>query len=189
MVACSSGSEVRTVSVELNGAMDDGYPWTQVLLPPQTPTTVPYGPAGTELPTEGGTGGIRVVGDRTESLRGSPDRLLCDRQKLVDDLERDPARMTAWSGVFDVDDVRSYVRTLTPVLLRADTRVTDHGFEGAGRSRSNQFSRPGRSFWSTTTACRGFGVYKAALSWPPSSARIRKYRVTGGRTFRRIGSW
>ena len=137
MVACSSGSEVRTVSVELNGAMDDGYPWTQVLLPPQTPTTVPYGPAGTELPTEGGTGGIRVVGDRTGLYGGSPDRLLCDRQKLVDDLERDPARMTAWSGVFDVDDVRSYVRTLTPVLLRADTRVTDHGFEG-GRAQPVQ---------------------------------------------------
>ncbi|MBC2641008.1 MULTISPECIES: DUF6777 domain-containing protein [unclassified Rhodococcus (in: high G+C Gram-positive bacteria)] len=130
VVACSSGPGGHPDPVDLDAATDSGQlPWTEVLLPPQTPTTVPFGPPGTDLPAEPRAAGIRVIGDRAGLYGGSPDRVLCDRQRLVDDLEGDPARMQAWSSVFHVDDVRNYVRTLTPVLLRADTRVTNHGFD------------------------------------------------------------
>nr|GLK36778.1 hypothetical protein GCM10017611_36350 [Rhodococcus wratislaviensis] len=130
LVACSSGSGSNPDPVDLDRATDNGQlPWTEVLLPPQTPTTVPFGPPGTDLPSEPRPAGIRVIGDRAGLYGGSPDRVLCDRQRLVDDLEQDPARLQAWSSVFQVDDVRNYVRTLTPVLLRADTRVTNHGFD------------------------------------------------------------
>ncbi|MGW4332109.1 DUF6777 domain-containing protein [Rhodococcus koreensis] len=129
-VACSSGSGGNPEPIDLDRATDQGQlPWTEVLLPPQTPTTVPFGPPGTDLPGEPRAAGIRVIGDRAGLYGGSPDRVLCDRQRLVDDLEGDPARLEAWSSVFQVDDVRNYVRTLTPVLLRADTRVTNHGFD------------------------------------------------------------
>ncbi|MFZ2173128.1 MAG: DUF6777 domain-containing protein, partial [Rhodococcus sp. (in: high G+C Gram-positive bacteria)] len=136
-IACSGGSS-QSEPIELTGATADAEaPWTAVLLPPQTPTTVPYGPPGTDLPAEPGDVGIRVPGDRAGLYGGSPDRPLCNRQLLVDELEQNPGRMSAWSAVFKIDDVRSYVRTLTPVLLRADTRVTDHGFV-SGRAKPFQ---------------------------------------------------
>lgn len=49
-------------------------------------------------------------------------------RNLVDTLEQDPAKIEAWLGVLKVTDARDYVRKLTPVLLRADTRVTTHEY-------------------------------------------------------------
>ena len=113
---------------------DEDQPWTNRLLPPQTPTQVPSDPSGGDLSEDVSTG---ASGDRAGLYGGSLDRPLCDRTRLVDDLERDPLRAAAWSRVLDVDDVRGYVDTLTPVLLRADTRVTRYGFDD-GRARARE---------------------------------------------------
>lgn len=129
VAACSNGPETQPRPLALDRVISDGrLPWTDRLLPPQIPTVVPPGPPGADLPSA--DAGLSVSGDRVGLYGGSLDRVLCDRERLVADLESDPIKVEAWSGVLDVDDVRSYVRTLTPVLLRADTRVTNHGYSG-----------------------------------------------------------
>jgi hypothetical protein len=63
----------------------------------------------------------------------------CDPEKLVTFLESNPALGRAWAAVegIQVSEIRSYVATLTPVLLRRDTRVTNHGYRN-GRATAHQ---------------------------------------------------
>lgn len=70
---------------------------------------------------EGGTPGL---------YGGTRDDGRCDAEALVAFLEANPAEARAWAGVLgiEVGGISDYVGTLTPTLLRSDTRVTNHGF-------------------------------------------------------------
>jgi hypothetical protein len=73
----------------------------------------------------------RVRGD-TEGLYGGTQRgTSCDAAKLVAFLQAHPEKGVAWAGVLKLtlQQIPSFVSQLTPVILRADTRVTNHGFE------------------------------------------------------------
>jgi Domain of unknown function (DUF6777) len=61
---------------------------------------------------------------------GTLNESACDREQLVDFLggHADKARAFADTLDIDVDDIPAYVATLTPLILRGDTRVTNHGF-------------------------------------------------------------
>ena len=54
----------------------------------------------------------------------------CDAEGLITFLGQDPDRAGAWAGVVGItaDQIPAFIRDLTPVLLRADTRVTDHRY-------------------------------------------------------------
>lgn len=54
----------------------------------------------------------------------------CDAQKMVVLLRADPDKAAAWAGVLGIRpvDIPSYLGGLTPVILRYDTYVTNHGF-------------------------------------------------------------
>ncbi|MEU3027837.1 DUF6777 domain-containing protein [Streptomyces incarnatus] len=54
----------------------------------------------------------------------------CDVERQIGGLTADPARGNAFAHVAGVSrtDLPGYLRALTPVLLRADTRVTNHGY-------------------------------------------------------------
>jgi hypothetical protein len=56
----------------------------------------------------------------------------CDRKKIVDFLLGHRERLDAWTGVLGVPPggLDAYVDGLTPVVLRTDTLVTNHGFTG-----------------------------------------------------------
>jgi hypothetical protein len=56
----------------------------------------------------------------------------CDAEKLVSYLEANPAKAAAWALTLGINTshIRRYVSTLTAVILRTDTRVTNHGYEG-----------------------------------------------------------
>ena len=69
-----------------------------------------------------------VTGDRTGIYGGTLQLDMCDKAKLISFLEQNASQRSAWAGVLDVTDVRSYVNSLTPVILSADTRVTNHGY-------------------------------------------------------------
>jgi hypothetical protein len=72
-----------------------------------------------------------VVSGATAGLYGGTlDAASCDPGKLVDFLEQNPDKAAAWAGVVGIrpSEIRSYVATLTPVILRSDTRVTNHGW-------------------------------------------------------------
>ncbi|MGZ8752465.1 MAG: DUF6777 domain-containing protein [Acidimicrobiia bacterium] len=62
---------------------------------------------------------------------GSTDNRVCDPAALVSFLEADPDKAEAWAKVLDIEtaDIEAYVAKLTPVILRADTAVTNHGFK------------------------------------------------------------
>jgi hypothetical protein len=54
----------------------------------------------------------------------------CDATKLVDFLEQNPAKASAWAATLGIQttQIRDYVSGLTDVILRTDTRVTNHGY-------------------------------------------------------------
>lgn len=74
----------------------------------------------------------RASGDEPGLYGGSLDQQTCEVEDLIefliDDDNADKAE--AWAGVqgIDVDEIEDFIRGLTPVRLRFDTRVTNHGF-------------------------------------------------------------
>jgi hypothetical protein len=55
----------------------------------------------------------------------------CDAQQMVTYLQQNPDLGSAWASVIgiSVSQIPTYVAELTPVVLRSDTYVTNHGFE------------------------------------------------------------
>jgi hypothetical protein len=115
------------------------YPWTGTVVPVGAPSSVPLPPPTTptaQVPTGGGQPPlVAVPGDRAGIYGGSLELTVCDKKKLVEFLQQNPAQAAAWAGVLGVSDISTYVGSLAEVLLGADTRVTNHGFhEGKATS-------------------------------------------------------
>ncbi|MBB5102174.1 DUF6777 domain-containing protein [Streptomyces spectabilis] len=76
-------------------------------------------------------GGVRP-GSTPGLYGGTLNKSSCDKAALADFLtdRRNAKKATAWSRVrgIDIKNVRRYIRGLTPVLLRTDTLVRNHGF-------------------------------------------------------------
>lgn len=73
---------------------------------------------------------LRVEGNQPGLYGGTQDQKACDAAALVTFLEANPDKANAWASVLDITPsaIRDYVAGLTPVVLRTDTRVTNHGF-------------------------------------------------------------
>jgi hypothetical protein len=75
----------------------------------------------------------RTSGDEPGLYGGSQDVGTCDVSQLVDFLTDgdNEAKAEAWAEVqgIDVDEIEDFIADLTPVRLRFDTRVTNHGFD------------------------------------------------------------
>ncbi|MFI6370753.1 DUF6777 domain-containing protein [Streptomyces sp. NPDC050546] len=109
-----------------------------------TPSGAPRTPgrAGPDGPSRisAGLGGPRSLSGGTPGLYGGIERTgSCDIARQIGHLTRDRARIRAFARVAGVSPaaVPDYVRRLTPLVLRADTRVTNHGFR-AGRASGYQ---------------------------------------------------
>ncbi len=117
----TSGGEVYRESTDNPGR--DPFSGTVVVgNPPGTKSQTPIGAAG---------GGVSTIpGDVPALYGGSRNERVCDRQKLITFLQQNPDKAAAWAGVLGIDtaDIATYIGTLTPMQLRADTRVTNHGF-------------------------------------------------------------
>jgi uncharacterized protein DUF6777 len=122
-------------------------PLTPETAPPDsTPETAVDTPLSGDalLPVEPASpGAVRSASAETVGLYGgSLNYSRCHRQKLVDFLGSSPRKAQAWVDVLNSDptlywsggrrlttsDIRTYVFELTPVLLRSDTWVTNHGY-------------------------------------------------------------
>lgn len=70
---------------------------------------------------------------------GTHNYATCNAEKMIDFLEHDSSKARAWADALGIEttEIRSYVDDLTPVTLRTDTRVTNHGFVG-GRANPIQ---------------------------------------------------
>jgi hypothetical protein len=70
--------------------------------------------------------------DPNEPFGGSGSLHVCDREALVDFLLANKRQREVWADVLgidsDKDSVSRYVRSLTPVTLTVDTRVTNHNY-------------------------------------------------------------
>ncbi|MFH8496361.1 DUF6777 domain-containing protein [Streptomyces coeruleorubidus] len=104
---------------------------------PRTPETA--GP-GDAAPASADLSGLRSLSGGTPGLYGGIERTgSCDVARQMGHLTRDRARTRAFARVAGVSpaSVPDHLRDLTPVVLRADTRVTNHGFR-AGRAAGYQ---------------------------------------------------
>lgn len=99
--------------------------------------TAESAPVQPPLPNPTGQG-IRTVNAATPGLYGGTERLgSCDVEQQVRYLTDDPAKARAFAEASDIEQAKipDFLRGLTPVVLRADTRVTSHGFrDGAADS-------------------------------------------------------
>jgi len=85
-----------------------------------------------------GAGGGSVAGSAPGLFGGTRDQASCDPEKLVNFLAADPDKAAAWAAVQGIEPggIAAYVAHLTPVLLRRDTRVLNHGYrEGRATPR------------------------------------------------------
>ncbi len=75
------------------------------------------------------TGGV-VAGGTSGLYGGTLNNAACDPARMVTFLQQNPDKAGAWADVEGIApaDIASYIAGLTPVVLRADTTVTNHGF-------------------------------------------------------------
>lgn len=134
----SGGGEAQAGEIFLEPASSEGpFPWTGSVAAPDAPASVPL-PTPSAIPTQFADPDapakpptVRVTGDRTGIYGGSLDRAVCDVGKLVGFLEQNPDKARAFASVLNISprDIKAYVESLTPVILGADTVVTNHGYK------------------------------------------------------------
>ncbi|WP_326546145.1 DUF6777 domain-containing protein [Mycolicibacterium sp. ND9-15] len=103
---------------------DPTTPGTDPLGPP--PAAPPPAPDGQAAPMT-----LRTAnGDLPGLYGGTLDTTTCDVELMINYLDANQNKAKAWASVHRVapNQIRAYVTELTPVLLRTDTRVTDHGY-------------------------------------------------------------
>jgi hypothetical protein len=98
--------------------------------PPETPTTTPSRtePANVTRAVDGSAPGL---------YGGTRNVASCDVEKQIKALRANPAKNDAFAAVLGIrsSDVPARLRSYTPVQLRMDTRVTNHGYrDGAATS-------------------------------------------------------
>jgi hypothetical protein len=89
--------------------------------------------------SHGGVKEVKGGGRPVESVSGSApglyggtgDQEVCDPKALVGFLKKNPDKAAAFAAVLGIapGEIERYVTKLTPVLLREDTRVTNHGYQ------------------------------------------------------------
>lgn len=92
----------------------------------------PSSPAD-EIPGASDTIRVSVVpGDQPGLYGGTPGESTCRADAIATFLEDNPDKAAAWAGVQGIGptEIGSYLETLTPLVLNADTRVRNHGFRG-----------------------------------------------------------
>uniref|UniRef100_UPI0013E29FC9 DUF6777 domain-containing protein n=1 Tax=Actinacidiphila soli TaxID=2487275 RepID=UPI0013E29FC9 len=106
-------------------------PFTPSVADDSLPTDVPTPTASTSRSDE--FGAPAVAGSTPGLYGGHRGVSSCGVARLIKLLTADPVKAKAFAGVVGIDAsaIPSYLHGLTPVLLRADTRVTDYGYRGS----------------------------------------------------------
>ncbi|MFC9628352.1 DUF6777 domain-containing protein [Streptomyces mirabilis] len=93
-------------------------------------STTPVTPAANAPESANVTRG--VSGSTPGLYGGTRNTASCDVEKQVKALQAEPAKNKAFASVEGVQPIAvpAYLRSLTPVQLRMDTRVTNHGYRG-----------------------------------------------------------
>ncbi|MEU3405956.1 DUF6777 domain-containing protein [Streptomyces sp. NPDC006670] len=101
----------------------------QATVPPQSPATG-QSPTTATATASGTTATRSVSGSAPGLYGGTRDVASCDVEKQISALNGQPAKNGAFASALGIGpaDVPGYLRGLTAVQLRLDTRVTNHGF-------------------------------------------------------------
>jgi hypothetical protein len=123
--ALSGGDDSAGASVQAEPISTANDPFAP---PVGTDQSIP--PVQTNSPTTVAGGHVGLYG-------GTLNVTTCDKNQLVIYLQQNPTKAAAWASVIGITpaQIPSYVAGLTPVLLRSDTLVTNHGFVN-GRATS-----------------------------------------------------
>ena len=93
------------------------------------PTTSPF---GTDAPQVAAVASTGTRSGGTTGLYAATTPPACTTADFLTQLQADPAKLAAFGGVYELGagDVPAFVDSLSPVVLRANTSVTDHPFVG-----------------------------------------------------------
>nr|WP_202458270.1 DUF6777 domain-containing protein [Streptomyces sp. SID5464] len=134
--ASDGGTGTSEGEVFLQPAADTGPdPFTESTA--KESSASPVSPSPTELATQNAVRGVQ--GGAPGLYGGTRNVASCDVEKQITYFEGAPDKQRAFASVARVDppDVPAYLRSLTPVVLRIDTRVTNHGYSN-GRATGYQ---------------------------------------------------
>ena len=126
----ASAAEITRESFDSTGS----NPFTGTVVVPDVtiPKTIPNVPGAPTFPPKLATSGsIATIPAGTPGLYGGTQQLsVCDVKQLVSFLQSNTDKAAAWAKVVSIApaEIPSYVAELTSVILRSDTRVTNHGF-------------------------------------------------------------
>ena len=100
------------------------------------PTTTTTAPTAT---SSGVTNLVSRRGTDPGLYGGTRNATSCDQEQMIQFLKDNPDKGAAWASVEGIStaQLETFIRGLTPVILLADTRVTNHGFSN-GRATSLQ---------------------------------------------------
>lgn len=89
--------------------------------------------------------GVTVSGETSGLYGGTLNNAACDPAKMVAFLQQNPDKATAWADVLGVAPaaIPGYVAELTPLILRSDTAVTNHGFANGKATTLNSVLEAG----------------------------------------------
>jgi hypothetical protein len=132
--ASDGGTSTSQGEIFLQPAADTGPdPFTESTA--EESSASPVSPSPTELAPRNTVQGVQ--GGAPGLYGGTRNVASCDIEKQITYFEGAPDKQRAFASVARVDtpDVPAYLRSLTPVQLRMDTRVTNHGYkDGAATS-------------------------------------------------------
>ncbi|MBD0862914.1 hypothetical protein IA539_17155 [Gordonia sp. zg691] len=125
--------------------------------------------------------GGRAVNGTEPGLYGTGDSAACDTAALSNRLLADPPTAQAWASVYGIGtaDIPHYLNTLTPVVLTADTWVTNHSFTSGRAVPFQSILQRGTAVYVDSA-----GVPRAMCSCgnplaPPAAAPLGGYRLEG----------
>ncbi|MET8022436.1 DUF6777 domain-containing protein [Streptomyces avermitilis] len=103
------------------------YPFTESTANDSSTAPLTPAPASTSASAQAALG---IVGSAPGLYGGTRKVSSCDVEKQVKALEADPGKKRAFAAVegIEASEVPAYLRSLTPLQLSVDTRVTNHGF-------------------------------------------------------------
>lgn len=123
---------------------------------------------------------ITVPGSEPGLYGGTQSESYCDRQKLIAFLMSNPEKGSAWASVLGItyERIPSYVMQLTPLLLRSDTMVTNHGFRDGQATASVSVLQAGTA---VLAGRRGLPVVRCYCGNPltPPPATVPKPTFVG----------
>jgi hypothetical protein len=103
----------------------------------------------------------QVAGNQPGLYGGTRNNAACDKERMITFLESHPDKAAAWAGVQGIPatEIRSFISSLTSVILTRDTRVTNHGFRNGAAYAHQSVLQAG-----SAVLVDGYGVPRAKCS-------------------------